>query len=149
MPTSTPAEAYASIKLNELVHRTSAEACCNGRLGKRFGDDAYAMERFVAELGAAFLCADLRITDAPRPDHARYLESCLQVLMADKKAIFFCFEGLRSRCASRNPPGRVSASSPSLPACVYLAIRGFDDYVKSIVTCKLVEAGGAGVNFMM
>ena len=41
-----------------------------------------------AELGAAFLCADLGITDAPRPDHAQYLDSWLRVLKADKKAIF-------------------------------------------------------------
>lgn len=40
----------------------------------RLGDVAYAMEELIAELGAAFLCADLRITDAPRPDHAQYLD---------------------------------------------------------------------------
>jgi antirestriction protein ArdC len=31
------------------------------------------MEELVAELGAAFLCADLQITDEPRDDHAHYL----------------------------------------------------------------------------
>jgi antirestriction protein ArdC len=87
-PTSTPAEAYASTKLHELIHWTSAEARCNRQLGKRFGDDAYAMEELVAELGAAFLCADLGITDAPRADHAQYLDCWLSVLKADKKAIF-------------------------------------------------------------
>jgi antirestriction protein ArdC len=46
------------------------------------------MEELVAELCAAFLCADLGITDAPRPDHASYRESWLRVLNADKKAIF-------------------------------------------------------------
>ncbi|HEY8033014.1 MAG TPA: zincin-like metallopeptidase domain-containing protein [Methylocella sp.] len=54
----------------------------------RLGDDAYAMEELVAELGAAFLCADLAITDAPRPDHAQYLDHWLTVMKADKKAIF-------------------------------------------------------------
>ena len=87
-PTSTPAEAYASTKLHELIHWSSAETRCNRQLGKRFGDDAYAMEELVAELGAAFLCADLGITDASRADHAQYLDSWLQVLKADKKAIF-------------------------------------------------------------
>ncbi len=87
-PTSTRAEAYASTKLDELIHWTSAEARCNRQLGKRFGDDAYAMEELIAELGAAFLCADLRITDAPRLDHAQYLDCWLRVLKADKKAIF-------------------------------------------------------------
>ena len=70
------------------MHWTSAEPRCNRQLGKRFGDQAYAMEELVAELGAAFLCADLRITDAPRTDHAQYLASWLAVLKADKKAIF-------------------------------------------------------------
>ncbi len=46
------------------------------------------MEELVAELGAAFLCADLRITDDPRADHVQYLASWLAVLKADKKAIF-------------------------------------------------------------
>jgi antirestriction protein ArdC len=87
-PTSTPAEAYYSTLLHELTHGTSAEARCNRQLGERFGDDAYAMEELVAELGAAFLCADLGITDEPRRDHAQYLDNWLQVLKADKKAIF-------------------------------------------------------------
>ena len=52
------------------------------------GDDAYAMEALIAELGAAFLCADLGITDTPRADHAQYLDNWLRVLKADKKAIF-------------------------------------------------------------
>ena len=46
------------------------------------------IEELVAELGAAFLCADLRITDDPRADHAQYLASLLAFLKADKKAIF-------------------------------------------------------------
>jgi antirestriction protein ArdC len=86
--TSSAAEAYASTKLHELTHWTSAPERCNRQLGKRFGDDAYAMEELVAELGAAFLCADLGITDAPRADHAQYLDNWLRVLKADKKAIF-------------------------------------------------------------
>ncbi len=87
-PTSTPAESYYSTLLHELTHWTSAESRCNRQLGKRFGDDAYAMEELVAELGAAFLCADLQITDEPRVDHAQYLASWLSVMKSDKKAIF-------------------------------------------------------------
>jgi antirestriction protein ArdC len=87
-PTSTPAEAYYSTILHELTHWTSAEARCNRQLGKRFGNQAYAIEELVAELGAAFLCADLGITDEPRADHAQYLATWLSVLKADKKAIF-------------------------------------------------------------
>jgi len=87
-PTSSPAEAYYSTLLHELTHWTSIETRCNRQLGKRFGDNAYAMEELIAELGAAFLCADLGITDEPRADHAQYLEHWLTVMKADKKAIF-------------------------------------------------------------
>jgi antirestriction protein ArdC len=86
--TSTPAESYYSTLLHELTHWTSPEKRCNRQLGKRFGDNAYSMEELVAELGAAFLCADLQISDTPRADHAQYLESWLRVLKTDKKAIF-------------------------------------------------------------
>jgi antirestriction protein ArdC len=74
--------------LHEQTHYTSHKSRCNRQLGKRFGDDAYAMEELVAELGAAFLCADLRITAEPRADHAQYLDHWLKVMQADKKAIF-------------------------------------------------------------
>jgi antirestriction protein ArdC len=86
--TSSPAESYYSTLCHELTHWTSSESRCNRQLGKRFGDQAYAMEELVAELGAAFLCADLQITDEPRADHAQYLAHWLTVMKEDKKAIF-------------------------------------------------------------
>ena len=46
------------------------------------------MEELVAEIGAAFLCADLGITPETREDHAAYIGSWLQVLKDDKRAIF-------------------------------------------------------------
>ena len=46
------------------------------------------MEVLVAALGAAFLCADLQITDEPRANHAQYLAAWLSVMKEDKKAIF-------------------------------------------------------------
>jgi antirestriction protein ArdC len=38
---------------------------CFGRIG--FGDEGYAMEELVTELGSAFLCADSEIT----PENSR------------------------------------------------------------------------------
>ena len=46
------------------------------------------MEELVAELGAAFLCADLALTPEVRDDHAAYIASWLKVLKDDKRAIF-------------------------------------------------------------
>jgi antirestriction protein ArdC len=86
--TSTATEAFYSTLLHETVHWTAAEGRTNRNLSKRFGDEAYAMEELIAELGAAFLCAGLGITAEPRGDHAAYLDHWLQVMKADKKALF-------------------------------------------------------------
>jgi Zincin-like metallopeptidase len=55
---------------------------------KSWGDEGYAIEELVAELGAAFLCADLEITPEVREDHAAYISSWLNVLKNDKRAVF-------------------------------------------------------------
>lgn len=82
------AESYAATKAHELTHWTSHASRLNRMLGKRFGDDAYAAEELIAELGAAFLSVELGITPEVRDDHAAYLAHWLKVLKADKKAIF-------------------------------------------------------------
>jgi antirestriction protein ArdC len=82
------AESFAAVKGHETIHWTSHPSRLARILGKRFGDDAYAAEELIAEVGAAFLCADLSITPEPRVDHASYLGHWLQILKADKRAIF-------------------------------------------------------------
>ncbi len=82
------AESYAAVKAHELTHWTAHPTRLDRELGKRFGDNAYAAEELIAEMGAAFLCADLAVTPEPREDHAAYLDSWLGVLKADKRAIF-------------------------------------------------------------
>jgi antirestriction protein ArdC len=84
---SQRSEDYYSVLLHELTHWTSPADRCDRALG-RFGDAAYAMEELVAELGAAFLCAELGITATPRDDHAGYLAHWLEVMKSDKRAIF-------------------------------------------------------------
>lgn len=86
--TSTPTEAYYATLLHELTHWTAPAHRCDRNLSNRFGSEAYAMEELIAELGAAFLCSELGITVEPRPDHAQYLAHWLNVLKADKRAIF-------------------------------------------------------------
>ena len=82
-------ESYYATWLHELTHWTRHETRLNREFGrKRWGDEGYAAEELVAELGAAFLCADLGITPEPRDDHAAYLASWLEVLKQDKRAIF-------------------------------------------------------------
>ena len=55
---------------------------------EKWGDEGYAREELVAELGAAFLCADLALTPEHDTDHAAYIQSWLRVLKEDKRAIF-------------------------------------------------------------
>jgi antirestriction protein ArdC len=77
--------AYYSTALHELLHFTGHPKRCNRDLSGRFGNDSYAIEELIAELGSAFLCAHCRIDG--RLQHAAYLHSWLQVLKADKRAI--------------------------------------------------------------
>jgi antirestriction protein ArdC len=86
--TSTPTEAFHSTTLHELTHWSGSEKRLNRDFSGRFGSETYSFEELVAELGSAFLCSDLRISDVPRDDHARYLRSWIKVLRDDKKAIF-------------------------------------------------------------
>lgn len=81
-------EAYYGTKIHEIVHWTGNTKRCAREFGKRFGDNAYAFEELVAELGAAFECAMLGISAEPREDHASYLTNWLNVLKNDKRAIF-------------------------------------------------------------
>jgi len=83
------AESYYATLAHECVHWTKHESRLNRDFGgTRWGDDAYAAEELVAELGAAFLCADLALTPDIREDHAAYIGHWLTVLKNDKRAIF-------------------------------------------------------------
>ena len=85
----TDAESYCSTLAHELTHWTKHPARLDRDFGrKRFGDEGYAREELVAEIGAAFLCCDLGITPEPRDDHAAYLGHWLAVLKEDKRAVF-------------------------------------------------------------
>ena len=79
---------YYSVLAHETTHWTSHESRCDRQLGKRFGDEAYAVEELIAELGSAFTMARLELELTPRQDHAKYIASWLRVLRADKRAIF-------------------------------------------------------------
>jgi antirestriction protein ArdC len=80
--------AYYSTLAHEWTHWTGAVPRLNRELSTRFGGEPYAAEELIAELGAAFLCAELGLSNEPRPDHAAYLASWLRVLKNDKRAIF-------------------------------------------------------------
>ncbi len=83
------AESYYATLAHEVTHWTRHPARLDRSFGrKKWGDEGYAREELVAELGAAFLCADLELALEPRDDHAAYIGSWLEVLKNDKRAIF-------------------------------------------------------------
>lgn len=82
-------EAYYATLAHELTHWTKHKTRLDREFGrKKWGDEGYAKEELVAELGAAFLCADLALTPEAEEDHAAYIQSWLKVLKNDKRAIF-------------------------------------------------------------
>jgi antirestriction protein ArdC len=83
------AESYYATLAHETVHWTKHPSRLDRDFGrKRWGDEGYAAEELVAELGSAFLCAELELTPEVRDDHAAYLATWLEVLKRDKRAIF-------------------------------------------------------------
>jgi antirestriction protein ArdC len=83
------AESFAATLAHEICHATKHPKRLARDMGRvRWGDEGYAREELVAELGSAFLCADLGITPDVREDHAAYIASWLRVLQGDKRFIF-------------------------------------------------------------
>lgn len=83
------AESFYATLAHECCHWTKHPSRIERDFGpKVWGDEGYAREELVAELGAAFLCADLELTPEVREDHASYLASWLEVLKNDNRAIF-------------------------------------------------------------
>lgn len=82
-------ESYYATLAHECTHWTRHPSRLNRDFGrKKWGDEGYAMEELVAELGSAFLCADLGLAPEVRDDHAPYIASWLKVMKQDKRAIF-------------------------------------------------------------
>jgi len=81
---------YFSTLLHEVVHATGHESRLNRegitKPSKKFGDPVYAFEELIAEMGSAFLCAQLGVFGDVQ--HDSYIKSWLEVLKSDKKALF-------------------------------------------------------------
>lgn len=82
-------EFYATL-FHELTHSTGHKSRLN-RDGfyesHSFGDENYSKEELVAEMGAAMLCAHSGIENVTLKNSASYIQSWLNVLKADSKAV--------------------------------------------------------------
>ena len=76
--------------LHEMVHSTGHKSREERDFSGRFGNEAYAFEELIAEIGAASLLAATGVvsTGEVREDHVAYIKGWIKVLENDHKAIF-------------------------------------------------------------
>ncbi len=77
---------YYGTVFHELGHWTGHKSRLKRDLGQRFGARAYAAEELVAELCAAFLCAEFSFDGDLR--HAGYIQHWIELLRSDRRAFF-------------------------------------------------------------
>jgi antirestriction protein ArdC len=89
LETFRDAPSYYAVRAHETVHWTRHKSRLDRSFGReKWGDAGYSREELVAELGSAFICADLALTPELREDHASYISSWIKVLKNDKRAVF-------------------------------------------------------------
>lgn len=81
------AVSFYGVRLHECGHASGAKHRLDRDLSGRFGSAAYAMEEITVELLSGMILADLGLAHHPRPDHAAYISSWLDVLKGDPRAI--------------------------------------------------------------
>ena len=91
---------YMSVLAHELGHYSGAKHRLDRQLGNRFGSQAHAAEEIIAEMTAAFVCAELGLASEPRADHAQYISHYLKLLRDDSRAIFTASAAAASKAAA-------------------------------------------------
>ena len=89
--TAAPAAVFVrgATLAHEFTHWTKPPQRLDRDFGRKsWGDEGYSREELVAELGSAFLCADLELHQEPREENAAYIATWLEVLKNDNRAIF-------------------------------------------------------------
>lgn len=122
-------EGWTNVEMSTLLTREVGErnliipVWSMGRV--KWGDEGYAREELVAELGSAFLCADLEITPEVRPDHAAYIGHWLKALQDDKRLIFSA--AAHAQRAADYLHGLQPKQVEEAPECVLRAMEDSDD----------------------
>jgi antirestriction protein ArdC len=80
------ADHFYNVAFHELTHWTAHKSRIDRDLKNRFGSRNYAAEELIAELGAAFLCAEFGFDGNVR--NAGYIGPWVELLKADKRAFF-------------------------------------------------------------
>lgn len=84
------AESYLSVLIHEMSHSTGHPDRLNRSILNQFGTPDYAREELRAELGSAFMKANLELplSSEQLQDHSNYLLSWIQVLEKDPNEFF-------------------------------------------------------------
>jgi antirestriction protein ArdC len=126
-----PIEAFPDVAdfYSTLAHETVHWTKHPGRLAREFGrkvwgDAGYATEELVAELGSAFLAADLEIRPIPPEENASYIDHWLKAMKGDKRAIFSAASHAQRAADYLHglQPTRPQAPPPSVNAADELAV---------------------------
>ena len=80
------ADHFYNVVFHEMTHWAGHKSRLDRDLKNRFGSRNYAAEELIAELGAAFLCAEFGFDNDLR--HAGYIATWIELLKADKRAFF-------------------------------------------------------------
>jgi antirestriction protein ArdC len=80
------ADHFYNVAFHELTHWTGHKSRLGRDLKNRFGSRSYAAEELIAELGAAFLCAEFGFDGDVR--NAGFIASWIELLKSDQRAFF-------------------------------------------------------------
>lgn len=108
---------YFSTLYHELIHATGHVSRLDRTFGKTFGDQQYAREELIAEMGAAFLAAEVGLVDATIVQSASYIATWLQRLEQD--ATLVVVAAGRAQRAVDFIRSRAAVSTPAVPVAGY------------------------------
>lgn len=79
--------AFYGTAMHETIHWTAHPSRMNRKLGGRFGDEDYAFEELIAEIGSAFAMGSMGLEPVVREDHILYLSAWMKKLQSDPTAL--------------------------------------------------------------
>jgi antirestriction protein ArdC len=120
-------EGYYSTLFHELTHWTGGPKRLHRTFGATFGDEVYAFEELVAELGASFVASALGIAGQIDPNNVAYIQNWIKKLQNDPKVL-------------------MKASALAMQAFDYLKVPHFAADVEPVADGPSAEAGHALAN---
>ena len=99
----SPAHFWAT-KFHETVHSTGHESRVGREFGKGFGNEQYTKEELIAEIGAAFMLAEVGMLEDTFDNNAAYVVGWLKRLKEDPKLIIQASSAAQKAVEYINPP---------------------------------------------